>query len=250
MSSGGMPGDRMKAMAVEKLTPERRRQLTRDALLDAAAQVFARRGFNGASLDEIAETAGFTRGAIYKHFADKEDLLFAVSERFNERAAPGIQRSPRDHRPGRQSPGRGGRVDGHARQGTRVLHARRGVQPLPAAQSRGPGPVVERRHEQARRIGAFMEEQDTALGIPMPMPAADLASMFLVTSDGFTMASLIDPEIAVALRDVPRDLREGRMGRRVRACSPRRRHRSKGYSTFEAGASIPRASNDQPASSP
>jgi AcrR family transcriptional regulator len=71
---------------VEKLTPERRRQQTRDSLIDAAAQVFARRGYSGASLDEIAETAGFTRGAIYKNFTDKEDLFFAVFDRWNERA--------------------------------------------------------------------------------------------------------------------------------------------------------------------
>ena len=51
-------------MPVERWTPERRRELTRTALIEAAAQVFARRGFYGASLDEIAETAGFTRGAI------------------------------------------------------------------------------------------------------------------------------------------------------------------------------------------
>src|SRR6476620_11683152 len=72
-------------MPVEKWTPERRRQRTRDALLDAAATVFAERGFQGASLDEIAATAGYTRGAIYKHFADKEELLQEVCVRLNER---------------------------------------------------------------------------------------------------------------------------------------------------------------------
>ena len=65
----------------EKLTPARRRAMTREALLDAAETVFARRGFEGASLDEIAEAAGFTRGAIYKNFDGKEDLFFAVFDR-------------------------------------------------------------------------------------------------------------------------------------------------------------------------
>jgi AcrR family transcriptional regulator len=71
-------------MAVERLTPERRRELTRSALVEAAADVFARRGFEGASLDEIAEAAGFTRGAIYSNFGSKEDLMLAVVERYNE----------------------------------------------------------------------------------------------------------------------------------------------------------------------
>src|SRR5438105_13617480 len=71
-------------MAVERLTPERRRELTRSALVEAAADVFARRGYDGASLEEIAEAAGFTRGAIYSNFGSKEDLMLAVVERYNE----------------------------------------------------------------------------------------------------------------------------------------------------------------------
>jgi AcrR family transcriptional regulator len=75
--NGGVP--------VERWTPERRRELTRTALIEAAAQVFARRGFYGASLDEIAETAGFTRGAIYKNFVDKEGLFLATLDHHNQR---------------------------------------------------------------------------------------------------------------------------------------------------------------------
>src|SRR6266567_1315782 len=72
------------SMPLQPLTPERRRELTKTALVDAAAEVFARRGFEGASLEEIAETAGFTRGAIYSNFGSKEDLLLAVVERYNQ----------------------------------------------------------------------------------------------------------------------------------------------------------------------
>jgi AcrR family transcriptional regulator len=72
-------------VTVERLTRERRRELTREALLAAARHVFAQRGFTGASLEEIAETAGFTRGAIYKNFANKEELFFQVFERGIER---------------------------------------------------------------------------------------------------------------------------------------------------------------------
>lgn len=65
-------------MPLEPLTQERRRQLTREHLLDAAAQVFAERGFHGATLDEVARVAGFTKGAVYSNFENKDDLFLAL----------------------------------------------------------------------------------------------------------------------------------------------------------------------------
>lgn len=67
-------------MTLEPLTADRRRQQTRDYLLQAAAQVFAARGFHAASIDEIAAAAGFTKGAVYSNFKDKEDLFLAMLE--------------------------------------------------------------------------------------------------------------------------------------------------------------------------
>src|SRR5438270_2933484 len=55
-----------------------RRAQTRARLLGAAARVYARRGFDSATLDEVAEEAGFTKGAVYDHFGSKEKLLFAL----------------------------------------------------------------------------------------------------------------------------------------------------------------------------
>src|SRR5947209_18295805 len=55
-----------------------RKARTRAALLEAAARVYARRGFEGATLDEVAEEAGFTKGAVYDHFGSKENLLVAL----------------------------------------------------------------------------------------------------------------------------------------------------------------------------
>ena len=67
-------------MTIEPLTPERRRQQTRDHLLEAAARVFGERGYHGASLDDIAAAAGFTKGAVYSNFKSKEDLFLALLE--------------------------------------------------------------------------------------------------------------------------------------------------------------------------
>jgi AcrR family transcriptional regulator len=59
-----------------------RRARTRTQLLEAAARVYARRGFESATLDEVAEEAGFTKGAVYDHFGSKEKLLFALLDEY------------------------------------------------------------------------------------------------------------------------------------------------------------------------
>jgi AcrR family transcriptional regulator len=63
----------------------RPRAETRRELLDAAARVFARRGFHGASVEEVSEEAGFSTGALYSNFAGKEDLFLALWEERIER---------------------------------------------------------------------------------------------------------------------------------------------------------------------
>ena len=54
---------------------------TRNAVLDAACEVFLKRGVARATLDEVAQAAGVTRGAVYWHFRDKIDLFLALAER-------------------------------------------------------------------------------------------------------------------------------------------------------------------------
>src|SRR6476646_12275360 len=66
----------------ERWTRERRVEHTRSLLLDAAEEVFAEKGFTTATLDDIAHAAGYTKGAIYKHFATKEGLFLAASDRY------------------------------------------------------------------------------------------------------------------------------------------------------------------------
>lgn len=59
---------------------------TREGLLDAAEQCFAERGVAGASLQQIAQRAGVTRGAIYWHFRDKGAIVDAMWDRVLARA--------------------------------------------------------------------------------------------------------------------------------------------------------------------
>jgi len=68
-------------MTRQRLTRNERREQTYKELLEAAARVFSQRGFNGASVDDVAAAAGFTKGAVYAHFASKEELFLALLDR-------------------------------------------------------------------------------------------------------------------------------------------------------------------------
>src|SRR3954452_11906352 len=64
-------------MAV-RLTQAQRKERTQSELVTTARKVFEERGFHAASLDEIAERAGYSKGAVYSNFAGKDDLFVAV----------------------------------------------------------------------------------------------------------------------------------------------------------------------------
>jgi len=61
-----------------EIRPKRRKLERPDEILDAAMVVFARDGFSGARLEEIADRAGCTKGTIYVYFDSKEELFKAV----------------------------------------------------------------------------------------------------------------------------------------------------------------------------
>lgn len=65
----------------KRLTREESKALTQERLLESAAKLFARHGFAGASIEDIAETAGFSRGAFHSNFKNKDELFLALVER-------------------------------------------------------------------------------------------------------------------------------------------------------------------------
>jgi len=78
-----------------------RRAATRERLAWAAVRVIARKGVDGASVEEICEEAGFTRGAFYSNFESKNELCIDVLHRSIDQTImalatdnPGDQRDP------------------------------------------------------------------------------------------------------------------------------------------------------------
>lgn len=70
----------------------RSRENTRTRLLDAAAQVFAEVGLEGATVEAVCERAGFTRGAFYSNFASKDELFLTLASSVGEARIASVRR--------------------------------------------------------------------------------------------------------------------------------------------------------------
>jgi len=76
-----------------RMSRAQRKEMTRELLLDAAIEVFAEKGYHGASLDDVADAAGFTKGAVYSNFTRKSDLFRALMERETKRRSVAQRRA-------------------------------------------------------------------------------------------------------------------------------------------------------------
>ena len=76
--------------------------LRRETILTAAEEVFARRGYHGAALEDIAQTAGISKALIYEHFASKRELHTALLDAHVEEIFQRLQASAATDRPGEE----------------------------------------------------------------------------------------------------------------------------------------------------
>jgi AcrR family transcriptional regulator len=180
----------------ERMTQERRRERTRNLLLDAAKEVFALKGFEGASLDEIAEAAGYTRGAIYKHFGSKEELFLAVNKRFNEQFLREFVDTIDPTTPIEELDLASMAKRWHDMQYSDPLEFGLGLEfnlfvlRHPEAMDR----VAKQRLDLAQMIADFIDEQAKRLGNVLHMDSLTLARLSMACSDGLQLASFLDPD--------------------------------------------------------
>ena len=181
----------------ERWTRERRVEHTRNLLLDAAEELFARRGLGAAALEDIADAAGYTRGAIYAHFGSKEELFLAVIERQRQRFLDGfadvISSFERltdlnvDELSVRWRELMSGDAEFAAALGYEMtLFLVRN----PEARER----VAAARRETVQWLADYIADGAKRLGGTLDMPAITLARVILATNEGVTLNSHVDGE--------------------------------------------------------
>jgi AcrR family transcriptional regulator len=185
----------------ERLTREEKKARTRAQLIDAAAAVFARRGFVAASLDEVAEEAGLTKGAVYSNFDSKEELFQAViDERLNEpmlRLAADIDTT--------------GNIADRAMEGARmfvdIAQQERELFLLAlehniyvARHPEHAAAFMARYREQLAAVADLITAQSEKSGLSLPLPADQMAIAAEALTQGMALQRLADPD------SVPDDL--------------------------------------------
>jgi AcrR family transcriptional regulator len=173
---------------------------SREQLLAAASRVFARSGYHGASMSEIAAEAGFSKGALYWSFASKDELFFALLDELDEHlraliTAAATAPADRD-------------ISGElSRDISAVLENGRDVVLLfheySALAVRDPKVAVRYAERNARlraELAASMRTRHETAGIPLALPAEQMATAVIALVDGLSIQQLTEPDA------VPEDL--------------------------------------------
>jgi len=181
-------------MTFEPLTPQRRRAMTREHLLDAAEIVFTRNGFHGSSLDEVAATAGFTKGAVYSNFKSKDDLFLALLDDREERQAVAI-RAELEHGPrprAEELPRIGAVITGSWSTGWNLLYLEFVLYAARNPEARAKLVASARKvHESVEQM---LDREYARVGAAPPFPTGVLATLAMALLQGLGVDSVVDPD--------------------------------------------------------
>jgi AcrR family transcriptional regulator len=173
------------------------RGTARERLLDAAAAVFAERGYRAASVDDIAAAAGVTKGAVYWNFEGKEDLFLAlIEERVDRRAHELIgvtESAPREVATAPLvSRGMSSLVD-EQQALVRLIGEYWG---LAVRDKQVRKRYVERQRALRDHLARALEARHRTTGVPLTVPAERLATAIIALTTGLAQERIADPEAA------------------------------------------------------
>jgi AcrR family transcriptional regulator len=175
--------------------PKRRRSATRARLLDGALEVFAERGFSGASVEDICERAGFTRGAFYSNFGSKDELVLALFQATTDRLLEQIGALLPDlaNQPGTLLDAVLGLLD-EAAGDQRQWHLISTEFTLHALRNPEAARALNRQRAMFRSsLTTLVEEISETSGMRMSVPAEQFVRLVIAVHEGARSQSLLEP---------------------------------------------------------
>ena len=167
---------------------------SREQLLGGAARVFARSGYHGASMSEIAAEAGFSKGALYWNFASKDELFFALLDELDEHLSALIKAAasmPKEQeRTGELSRGLSA-VLADARDVVLLFHE---YSALAVRDPKVAARYAQRNARLREEIATAARIRHEAIGVELTIPAEDLATALMALVDGLSIQQLTEPD--------------------------------------------------------
>jgi AcrR family transcriptional regulator len=186
-------------MARAPLTRDESRQVTRQRLIDAAASVFAERGYRRASVEEIASRAGYTIGALYSNFSGKDEVLLALLEQQVARIAERIVAAALEA----EDPA--DKLRAGAREWMAFVDEEPELYTLMVEFWTMWVRDEEQRPHHARRfaavrayIGRLIQEKADEMGVALRLPAEHVGAVVMALADGLALQHLANPEAVPA----------------------------------------------------
>jgi AcrR family transcriptional regulator len=182
-------------MSPKRLTRKESQANTRSSLLRSAAKVFSCKGMDRSSIEEIAEDAGYTKGAFYANFKSKEELFLAMlDERFSERIEE-VERAFSDD----------GSPPEQARHAAADFAAAKRADPdaerlfleFASYALRNPAfreELLTRFATLRSRLGEVYGHRMREYGFEPPQPIDRIVRMVIAMADGWAMWSLLEPD--------------------------------------------------------
>jgi AcrR family transcriptional regulator len=183
-------------MSTGALTRREKQQRTRTSLLSAAAQLFCKRGLEGTSIDEVAQAAGYTKGAFYANFKSKEELfLVMLDERFSselERLDQTLAGTQEPHEEARAAAADfihfASDEDWPSLYFQFVAHAARDEDFRQE--------LATRQQAMRERLVEIFKRWKEGFGVAPPLPLDQITAMIYFMADGFLVDRMIEPGLS------------------------------------------------------
>jgi AcrR family transcriptional regulator len=177
------------------LTRKEKQEKTRSALLSSAAKLICRKGINEASIDDVASDAGYTKGAFYANFRNKEEMFLVMLDKAYAEELERLEAHLR---------GEGDRAEEVRASAEDFINFARSDPEWPRLYfefvvygARNPEfreELATRNRTMRERIADVIRNWSADLSVESPFPYEDIAMMLFCMADGFLIQQLVEPD--------------------------------------------------------
>src|SRR4051812_33700118 len=192
-SNGGGWRGRLARMTRKRLTREDSREQTTQRLLDAAQKLIARKGLDAASVENIAEAAGYSRGAFYSNFKSKDDLFIELLRRDHQKSLAQFDELRASDLPVDQVQLRTRDIYSHMFRDNESFMNWTEARMVAARDARFRTKLDALMAEKRAQIASFIQYFYQRVGVTPPMPPEKMAMGFMSLAEGVKLFMMSSP---------------------------------------------------------